>query len=118
MEKRVRFNSAWLPWVLLAPQVAIIGVFFFWPAAQAVLQSLQVQDSFGLSTEWAGLDNFFYLFGYEDTRAEIDQSSTALLRAGKTQAQQNAGPDQTSGPRKQEKRGPVRGSGKKIEEAG
>jgi sn-glycerol 3-phosphate transport system permease protein len=63
MEKRVRFTSAWLPWVLLAPQVVIIGVFFFWPAAQAVLQSLQVQDSFGLSTEWAGLDNFKTLFG-------------------------------------------------------
>ena len=63
MEKRVRFNSAWLPWVLLAPQVLIIAVFFFWPAAQAVLQSMQVQDSFGLSTEWAGLENFKTLFG-------------------------------------------------------
>jgi sn-glycerol 3-phosphate transport system permease protein len=63
MEKRVRFTSAWLPWVLLTPQVAIIGVFFFWPAAQAVLQSTQVQDSFGLSTEWAGLENFKTLFG-------------------------------------------------------
>ena len=62
MEKRVRFTSAWLPWVLLAPQVLIIAVFFFWPAAQAVLQSMQVQDSFGLSTEWAGLDNFKTLF--------------------------------------------------------
>jgi sn-glycerol 3-phosphate transport system permease protein len=63
MEKRVRFQSAWLPWVLLTPQVIIIAVFFFWPAAQAVLQSLQVQDSFGLSTEWAGLANFKQLFG-------------------------------------------------------
>ena len=52
-----------MPWALLAPQVAIIGVFFFWPAAQAVLQSMQVQDSFGLSTEWAGLENFKTLFG-------------------------------------------------------
>jgi sn-glycerol 3-phosphate transport system permease protein len=63
MEKRVRFKSAWLPWALLTPQVIIIAVFFFWPAAQAVLQSLQVQDSFGLSTEWAGLENFKQLFG-------------------------------------------------------
>ena len=62
MEKRVRFTSGWLPWALLAPQVAIIGVFFFWPAAQAVLQSMQLQDSFGLSTEWVGLDNFKTLF--------------------------------------------------------
>ena len=62
MEKRVRFTSAWLPWVLLTPQVIIITLFFFWPAAQAVLQSMQLQDSFGLSTEWAGLDNFKTLF--------------------------------------------------------
>lgn len=42
--------------------MAIIAVFFFWPAVQAVLQSLQVQDSFGLSTRWVGLDNFKILF--------------------------------------------------------
>ena len=57
-EKRVVFRSAWLPWVLLAPQVAIIGVFFFWPAVQALLQSVQLQDAFGTSTEWVGFDNF------------------------------------------------------------
>ena len=62
-EKRVVFRSAWLPWVLLAPQAAIIGVFFFWPAAQALLQSVQQQDAFGTSTEWVGLANFASLFG-------------------------------------------------------
>ncbi|MBK6367234.1 MAG: sn-glycerol-3-phosphate ABC transporter permease UgpA [Polaromonas sp.] len=58
MEKRVQFKSSWLPWALIAPQVAIISVFFFWPAAQAVLQSFQLQDAFGTSTEWVGLENF------------------------------------------------------------
>ncbi len=62
MEKRVLFQSSWLPWVLLAPQVTIIGVFFFWPAGQAVLQSFQLQDTFGMSTEWVGLENFKTLF--------------------------------------------------------
>ncbi|MEK0418118.1 MAG: hypothetical protein RI949_2124 [Pseudomonadota bacterium] len=61
-EKRVWFQSRWLPWVLMAPQLAIIGVFFFWPAGQALLQSLQQQDAFGTSTEWVGLDNFRRLF--------------------------------------------------------
>jgi sn-glycerol 3-phosphate transport system permease protein len=65
VEKRVRFRSWWLPWVLLAPQVAVIAVFVFWPAAQARLQSLQQQDAFGLSTEWVGLDNFRRLFADE-----------------------------------------------------
>ena len=36
----------------------MIGVFFFWPAAQALLQSFQQSDAFGLSTEWVGLRNF------------------------------------------------------------
>jgi sn-glycerol 3-phosphate transport system permease protein len=62
MEKRVTFRSAWLPWVLLAPQVAIIAVFFFWPAGQALVQSLQQQDAFGTSVEWVGLANFRNLF--------------------------------------------------------
>ena len=62
MEKRVLFRSSWLPWVLLAPQMAVILIFFFWPAGQALVQSFQMQDSFGMSTEWVGLDNFKALF--------------------------------------------------------
>ena len=62
MEKRVWFRSAWLPWVLLAPQVIVIAVFFFWPAAQALLQSLQQQDAFGTSVQFVGLENFRNLF--------------------------------------------------------
>ena len=62
MEKRVLFRSKWLPWVLIAPQLLIICIFFFWPAGQAVLQSFQVEDAFGMSTEWVGLENFRNLF--------------------------------------------------------
>ena len=62
MEKRVVFRSAWLPYALLAPQIAITIVFFFWPAAQAAWFSFQLQDAFGLSTEFVGLQNFRHLF--------------------------------------------------------
>jgi sn-glycerol 3-phosphate transport system permease protein len=65
MEKRVTFQSRWLPWLLIAPQVAVIAVFFFWPAAQALLQSLQQQDAFGTSVQWAGLENFRNLWNDE-----------------------------------------------------
>ncbi len=61
-EKRVVFRSSWLPWALLAPQVAVIAVFFFWPAGQALLQSFQQSDAFGSSTEWVGMENFDRLF--------------------------------------------------------
>ena len=63
MEKRVRFKSKWLPWALVAPQVAIILVFFYWPAAQALLQSVMVDSPFGGNREFVGLDNFRQLFG-------------------------------------------------------
>ena len=58
MEKRVVFRSSWLPWVLIAPQAVVIAVFFFWPAAQVVLQSIQQTNAFGTSVEWVGLENF------------------------------------------------------------
>ena len=58
MEKRVVFRSTWLPWVLIAPQVLVIAVFFFWPAAQALVQSVQQSNAFGTSVEWVGLENF------------------------------------------------------------
>ena len=62
MEKRVRFKSAWLPWALIAPQMAIVLVFFFWPAGQAIYQSFLREDAFGTSTEFVGIDNFVELF--------------------------------------------------------
>ena len=65
-EKRVRFASGWLPYALIAPQVAIVLTFFFWPAGQAIWQSVLSQDAFGTSTEFVGLDNFRRVFG-DDT---------------------------------------------------
>ncbi|MFM2120363.1 MAG: hypothetical protein RL722_1831 [Pseudomonadota bacterium] len=61
-EKRVVFRSRWLPWLLVAPQLVVVAVFFFWPAGQALLQSMQQQDAFGTSVEWVGLENFERLF--------------------------------------------------------
>ena len=36
MEKRVTFNERWLPYLLVAPQIVITLVFFFWPSGQAI----------------------------------------------------------------------------------
>ncbi|CAJ0719886.1 sn-glycerol-3-phosphate transport system permease protein UgpA [Ralstonia edaphis] len=62
MEKRVVFRSRWLPYVLVAPQIVITLVFFFWPAGQALYQSLLRQDAFGINLEFVGLENFHDLF--------------------------------------------------------
>jgi len=64
-EKRVTLRSRWLPWVLLAPQGFVIVVFFFWPAGQALVQSLQQSDAFGTSVNWVGLENFRNLWNDE-----------------------------------------------------
>ena len=63
MEKRVVFRSAWLPYALVAPQIAITIVFFFWPAVQAGWYSFQLQDAFGERTQFVGLANFAALLG-------------------------------------------------------
>lgn len=77
MEKRVRFRSAWLPWVLIAPQMGIVLVFFFWPAGQALYQSMLSQDPFGGSVEFVGLENFEQLFSDETYLASF--KTTALF---------------------------------------
>ncbi|MEF7616491.1 sn-glycerol-3-phosphate ABC transporter permease UgpA [Aquincola sp. MAHUQ-54] len=77
MEKRVVFRSGWLPWALLAPQVIIIAVFFFWPAGQALLQSFQQSDAFGTSVEWVGLENFERL--WDDPTYLASFSTTAIF---------------------------------------
>ncbi len=83
MEKRVRFHSWWLPWALLAPQVVVIAVFFFWPAAQALVQSLQQQDAFGTSIEWVGLENFRRLWADDSYLASFKTTAIfSVLVAG------------------------------------
>jgi sn-glycerol 3-phosphate transport system permease protein len=54
----VGFDNKLLPYVLLAPQLAITLVFFFWPAGQALFMSVFVQDAFGTSMKFVGLNNF------------------------------------------------------------
>ena len=55
---RVVFPNRILPYFLVAPQIAITVVFFFWPASQAIFQSLLREDPFGLHTKFVGLGNF------------------------------------------------------------
>ena len=63
MRRRVVFEGRALPYLLLAPQIAITLVFFFWPAGQAVYQSFLLQDAFGLRQTFVGLENFRTLLG-------------------------------------------------------
>ena len=62
MERRVIFPGWLCPALLLLPQLVVTLVFFFWPAGQAIVQSVMRQDAFGLTTRFVGLENFAALF--------------------------------------------------------
>ncbi len=82
--KRVTFNNRLLPYLLLAPQLAVTVLFFLWPAAEAVVTSLYAEDAFGLSRQFVGLENFITLFSSPTYRGAIGvtlifSASVALL---------------------------------------
>jgi sn-glycerol 3-phosphate transport system permease protein len=61
--KRTVFRNRWLPYVLVAPQVAITLVFFFWPAFDSVRLSLYRASPFGDRLIYVGFANFQRLLG-------------------------------------------------------
>ena len=79
MEKRVVFKSAWLPYLLVAPQIAVTVVFFFWPAFQALYQSLLSQDAFGLHSEFVWFENFRALFADDHYLLSFQTTATFSL---------------------------------------
>lgn len=56
--KRVQFSSPYLPYLFLAPQMAIIFVFFYWPSVQAIQSSFYLEDPFGFGSTFVGLSNY------------------------------------------------------------
>jgi len=66
MDKRAIFGGVALPYLLLAPQLLVTLVFFYWPASQAVWQSFLLQDAFGLRTQFVWLENYRDLFAQRD----------------------------------------------------
>ncbi len=82
MQRRVVFRGTLLPYLLVAPQLAITLVFFFWPAAQALWQSTRREDPFGLSSHFVGLGNFAAVLG--DPRYVDSLLRTALFSVAVT----------------------------------
>src|SRR5438876_11673237 len=60
--KRFVFRNRWLPYALVAPQVAVTLAFFFWPAFDSLRLSLYRASPFGDRLIWAGFANFERLF--------------------------------------------------------
>ena len=69
--KRVQFSSPYLPYLFLAPQMAIIFVFFYWPSMQAIQSSFYLEDPFGFGATFVGLSN------YSDALGSVQYQSIA-----------------------------------------
>ena len=81
--KRAIFGARWLPYLLLAPQLAVTAVFFLWPAAQAVRQSFLREDAFGLKSTYVGLDNYRRLLGNAEYTHSLEVTAVfAIATAG------------------------------------
>ena len=79
MEKRVVFRSAWLPYALVAPQIAVTIVFFFWPAAQAAGTRSSCRTRSASAPQFVGFENFARAF-HDANYLAVVQGHGGLLR--------------------------------------
>ena len=70
MEK-VQFQNPWMPYLLLAPQMLIIAIFFFWPAAEAIRASFFLEDPFFGRATFVGLQNYTDAFAASDYQRTV-----------------------------------------------
>jgi sn-glycerol 3-phosphate transport system permease protein len=62
LEKRATFSNLWLAAALIAPQMLLVFVFFYWPSGEALYWALTLEPPFGGDNEWVGLLNFQTVF--------------------------------------------------------
>jgi len=62
MDRRATFKSSWLAFALIAPQLVLVFIFFYWPAAQSLFWALTLEAPFGGTTQFVGLQNFETVF--------------------------------------------------------
>ncbi len=56
--KRAVFKNNWVAALMVAPQLLIIFVFFYWPTSQAMYWAFTLEQPWGGGNTWVGLDNF------------------------------------------------------------
>ncbi|MDT9096782.1 glycerol-3-phosphate transporter permease, partial [Escherichia coli] len=63
MERSAYYRNRVLPWLLLAPQLILVLVFFYWPTSQALYWAFTLEQPWGGGNSWVGLQNFISIFG-------------------------------------------------------
>ncbi|HJV57131.1 MAG TPA: ABC transporter permease subunit [Methylomirabilota bacterium] len=69
--QRTVFRSRWLPYVLVAPQMVVTVLFFFWPALKSLQLSVYRVSPFGDKSTFVGLDNFTKLLTDPDYYSSV-----------------------------------------------
>jgi sn-glycerol 3-phosphate transport system permease protein len=71
---RTVFRNRWLPYALVAPQLAVTVLFFFWPAIKSLQLAVYRVSPFGDRSTFVGLDNFSKLLRDPDYYASVVNS--------------------------------------------
>ena len=56
--RRAHFKTSCIVAALLAPQLLVVFVFFYWPSAQALYWAFTLEQPWGGGNTWVGFDNF------------------------------------------------------------
>jgi sn-glycerol 3-phosphate transport system permease protein len=62
LERTAYYRNRVLPWLLLAPQLLLVLVFFYWPTSQALYWAFTLEQPWGGGNTWVGLQNFASIF--------------------------------------------------------
>lgn len=75
MERRAVYRNKALPWLLIAPQLILVLVFFYWPTAQALFWAFTLEQPWGGGNQWVWLDNFIAIFRDSDYWQTVGRSA-------------------------------------------
>src|SRR5262245_36847225 len=87
MERRAYYKNPMLPWLLIAPQLILVAVFFYWPTSQALYWAFTLEQPWGGGNSWVWLDNFIAIFRDRDYWSTVLRSGFyALVTTGLSMA--------------------------------
>ena len=85
--RRAYFKNNWIAALVVAPQLLIIFVFFYWPTSQALYWAFTLEQPWGGGNEWVGFENFQFILAdsqyWDSVRVSVIYalSTTALAMA-------------------------------------
>jgi sn-glycerol 3-phosphate transport system permease protein len=63
MDRHAAFSNSWLAALFVLPQLLLVFIFFYWPTGEALYWAFTLEQPFGGSNQWVGMQNFNTVFG-------------------------------------------------------